>query len=228
VNDTMPTQSLQVDASRPDEALQQLSGAFAALAPGDALILETSGDPRKLTRSFSEQAWGQFDWVPLQAGNGQWRTEVRKRTQPGPRSISAFLGEDHQRCDGLYAEAEAAALAGNAKRAASLFAMFETGMTRHLTMEEEGLFPQLDQRMGFSGQGPTAVMREEHDQMRGLLARMREAVQAGDLTSFADGCETLLILMQQHNMKEEEVLYPLMDQVFAGEEDSLLKQLITF
>ena len=224
----MSTQSLQLDTGQLEEAARELNEAFAGLAPGDSLILETGGDPRKLARSLSAQAWGQFNWAPLQAGDGQWRTEVRKRTQSGPQSISAFLGEDHKRCDDLYAEAEAAALAGNAKRAASLFAMFHTGMTRHLSMEEDGLFPRLDERMGFAGQGPTAVMREEHAQMRGLLVRMGEAIQGGDLASFTDGCETLLILMEQHNMKEEEVLYPMMDQIFAGEEEDLLKQLITF
>ena len=224
----MPPETLHLDASQPDEALPRLSEAFAALSPGEALILDTPSDPRKLTRRFSEAAWGQFEWVPLQAGDGAWRTEVRKRTGPAPDRISDFLTEEHKRCDDLYAQAESAALAGDAAQAAALFARFDLGMRRHLAMEEEGLFPTVDAEMGFAGMGPTAVMRDEHAQLRRVLDRMGEALQGGDLTRFADTCDTLLVLMEQHNLKEEEVLYPLMDQVFSGREQDQLKQLITY
>ncbi len=224
----MTSQHLQLDAAHSDESLGRLSSAFAALAPGDTLILETLAHPRKLTRRFSEAAWGQFDWIPLAESGGRWRVEVRKRDTPGPACISAFLGEDHRRCDGFYAEAEEAARANDAARAAERFARFELCLLRHMAMEEEGLFGELDKRMGFAGEGPTSLMREEHEQLRGLLARLRDRLEAGDLVSFADVCETLLLLMEQHNMKEEEVLYPLMDEAFAGEEEALLKQLVTF
>ncbi|HKI99586.1 MAG TPA: hemerythrin domain-containing protein [bacterium] len=224
----MATTPLTLDPRQTEEAVPALVAAFAALAPGDALILETPSDPRRLARPFSEVAWGQFDWAPLETGDGHWRTEVRKRTAPGPDCISGFLGEDHKRCDALYADAESAAQADDAGQAARLFAAFHTGMTRHLAMEEEGLFPELEQRMGFFGQGPTTVMREEHEQMRGLFARMEAFLPAGELEGFMDACETLLILMEQHNMKEEEMLYPMMDDAFAGEEEALLKQLITY
>ena len=224
----MTSLTLQLDTAQSDESLQRLSSAFAALAPGDTLTLEALAHPRKLTRRFSEAAWGQFDWIPLAEAGGRWRVEVRKRDTPGPASISAFLGADHGRCDGFYAEAEESARANDAARAAERFARFETCLLRHMAMEEEALFAELDHRMGFAGEGPTAVMREEHEQLRGLLTRLRDCVEGGDLASFADVCETLLVLMEQHNMKEEELLYPLMDEAFAGEEESLLKQLVTF
>jgi uncharacterized protein (DUF2249 family) len=224
----VPSLNLQLDVAHPDEALRALTDAFAELAPGDALIVDTAGDPRKLTRRFCDAAWGQFDWVPLQAGDGLWRNEVRKRSRPAPATLSAFLEEDHRRCDGLFAEAEAAALDGDAGRAGDLFARLDLAMRRHLTIEEEGLFPELDRRMGYFGQGPIAVMREEHDQMRGVLTQMAEFIADGQLQSFAGACETLLILMEQHNLKEEEMLYPVMDEAFAGEQESLLKQLILY
>ncbi|HEX9842788.1 MAG TPA: hemerythrin domain-containing protein [bacterium] len=224
----MTATTLQLDPAGNDEDVRQLSAAFETLAPGASLLLETPGNPRKLARRFIDTAWGQFDWMPLATDTEVWRTEVRRRAEPGPNTVSTFLTEDHKRCDRLYAEAETAALAGHAKRTAGLFAMFRVGLLRHLNMEEQGLFPDLERRMGFFGGGPTAVMREEHEQIRALLARMDESLRAEDLQGFADGCETLLILMEQHNMKEEEVLYPMMDEAFAGEEADRIKQLLTF
>ncbi len=223
----MPDTTLELDPAA-DDAPQRLLQALDALAPGDALTLYTTGAPRPLAKYLAEQAWGRFDWQPLTAGDGDWRTVVRKRADPGPQRVSAFMTADHRRCDALYVEAENAANAGNAKRAQSLFRFFETAMARHFAMEEQGLFPDLERRMGFPGQGPTSVMREEHTQMRGVIAAMEQALAEGDTEGFLDGGETLLILMEQHNMKEEEMLYAMMDEAFAGEEDTRLKQLLLY
>ena len=54
-------------------------------------------------------------------------------------------------------------------------------------------------------------MRGEHRQMRQLLEQMRGGLAARDGDAFDGGAETLLILMQQHNMKEENILYPMCD-----------------
>ena len=61
-------------------------------------------------------------------------------------------------------------------------------------------------------------------QMRELLARMGQAVAAQDAGDFAGQAETLLVLMQQHNMKEEEVLYPMMDEMLRQEAPALISQ----
>ena len=56
----------------------------------------------------------------------------------------------------------------------------------------------------------------EHQQMRNLLARMSEAVSSGDREEILEVGETMMILMQQHNVKEEEILYPMADQHLAS------------
>ena len=61
-------------------------------------------------------------------------------------------------------------------------------------------------------QGQTQVMRMEHQQMRNHLARISEAVSSGDREEILEVCETMMILMQQHNVKEEGILYPMADQ----------------
>ena len=65
-------------------------------------------------------------------------------------------------------------------------------------------------------QGPTKVMRMEHQQMRNLLARMSEAVSSGDGEEILEVGETMMILMQQHNVKKEGILYPMADQHLAS------------
>lgn len=66
-------------------------------------------------------------------------------------------------------------------------------------------------------------MRAEHQQMRALVAQMNEALTARDRDQFLGLGETLLMLTQQHNMKEENILHPIMDQSIADEADKLLQ-----
>ncbi len=54
--------------------------------------------------------------------------------------------------------------------------------------------------------------------MRELIAQMSEAVARQDSDTFAGAADTLLVLMQQHNLKEENILYPMCDRLLAGGE----------
>ena len=62
--------------------------------------------------------------------------------------------------------------------------------------------------------GATAVMRSEHAQMRELLRDARAGCEAMLLTDVVD---RLLLLIQQHNPKQENVLYPTVDQTLADQ-----------
>lgn len=132
-------------------------------------------------------------------------------------SISELFTKDHERCDLAYAEAEEAASAGEWGRAKAAFERFRVGMERHLGVEEELLFPAFEARTGARG-GPTYVMRMEHQQMRALLSTMASAAAREDEEGLLGNGETLLVLMQQHNMKEEHVLYPMCDEALGDDE----------
>ena len=73
--------------------------------------------------------------------------------------------------------------------------------------------------------GPTVVMRGEHDEFRALLLQMIRQLDASDLDGFLGNADTFLILMQQHNLKEENVLYPMMDQALAAQREQLINEL---
>jgi len=126
-------------------------------------------------------------------------------------NIREFMAQDHRDCDLLFANAENAASSEDWKTAGQAFHEFIQAMERHLSVEEQTLFPAFEQETGVLS-GPTEMMRMEHDQMRVLFAEMKYAVAQQDSDEYLGISETLLILMQQHNMKEEQILYSMMDQ----------------
>jgi iron-sulfur cluster repair protein YtfE (RIC family) len=139
-------------------------------------------------------------------------------------TILEFLGSDHRACDDLFATAEAAAAQKNWDSARSLFGQFQAAMAHHLAMEEDVLFPAFESRTGMSS-GPTQVMRMEHAQMRDLMQEMAKAVAAGNQDSYLGLSETLNMLMQQHNLKEENMLYPMSDRVLGADSAGLIRDM---
>ena len=65
----------------------------------------------------------------------------------------------------------------------------------------------------------------EHQQMRNLLARMSEAVSSGNQEVILEVGETMMILMQQHNVKEQGILYPMADQHLASYREELIARM---
>jgi hemerythrin-like domain-containing protein len=140
-------------------------------------------------------------------------------------SLKEYFTLDHRRCDSIWAEIEGAAEGDSRSDIPGLWQRFDAAMRRHLAMEEEVLFPAFEQATGMTGGGPTFVMRSEHEQMRGLLEQMSSVVGAGDFDEFLDLGDTLLMLIQQHNQKEEHMLYPMAEQALAADWGALAENL---
>lgn len=141
------------------------------------------------------------------------------------QSIREFFIDDHKICDEHWAAVEAAITGKNATQITTAWEKFERLMHRHLRWEEEVLFPALEDATGMHGGGPTFVMRHEHQQMRGLLAQMQAAVKQGRFDAVLDDGDTLLMIIQQHNAKEEGILYPMADNVLADQWQQLCSKL---
>lgn len=118
-----------------------------------------------------------------------------------------YLTEDHRSCDSLLGTLRTAAKAGDWSGANQAFEAFRHDVLAHFSAEEAVLFPAFEIRTGMSG-GPTRVMRMEHDEARLLIEDLAEAVATSDADGVRGHAETLLILLQQHNLKEENILYP--------------------
>ena len=129
-------------------------------------------------------------------------------------SISEFMTNEHRGCDEIFANAEAEVDKEDWGQAGDLGRQYLDAMERHFLMEEQVLFPAFEQQTGIV-QGPTMIMREEHQQMRQLLMQLQGALDDQQRDEYLDTAETLLIMMQQHNMKEEGMLYPMCDQQLA-------------
>ena len=138
-------------------------------------------------------------------------------------SISEFMTQDHRHCDDRYARVEEQVAAGQWDEAGQSWSEFRNDFDTHVKREEDCLFPAFEAKTG-NTEGPTAVMRMEHEQMRALISEMDAAMTARDADSFLGLAETLMILTQQHNMKEEQILYPMSDQVLA-DPDTLIEQM---
>lgn len=139
-------------------------------------------------------------------------------------TVRTFMTEDHRRCDDLFAEAEQAIGQKNLAAARAAFEHFRNAMLSHFDSEEKTLFPTFEAKTGMR-MGPTQVMRMEHQQMRSLMDEALQALVEGNTDDYLGQAETLLIMMQQHNMKEENVLYPMCDQHLAAETPELLQRL---
>lgn len=129
-------------------------------------------------------------------------------------AIADYFAAEHRDCDEVFAAAEEAAQAGDPAGCRARFQQFQVAMEDHFRKEEEILFPAFEAASGIV-MGPTRVMRLEHQQMRETLAEMSDALAGDDLEEFLGQAETLLILMQQHNIKEEQMLYPMCDRALG-------------
>jgi len=125
-------------------------------------------------------------------------------------SISEIMQDNHHECDELFAKAEQAASEQNWLEANTAWQAFTKELESHITVKEEGiLFPALEEING--PMGPTQVMRNEHEQMRMLISQISQSITDQDSNQFLGLSETLMMLMQQHNMKEEQILYPMIE-----------------
>ncbi len=135
-------------------------------------------------------------------------------------TIAELMTHDHRECDHLFASAETHAAKGEWEAATQAMSRFSSALEAHFDAEEQQLFPRFEAVTGMTG-GPTQVMRGEHADMREVLAAMRDALVRRDAGDFAGEADTLMVMMQQHNMKEENILYPMCDARLADEGSEL-------
>lgn len=121
------------------------------------------------------------------------------------------MKNEHRECDTLFAKAEEAIAKGEWEVANQHFLAFSNETLLHFKKEEEELFPAFEAQTGMT-QGPTQVMRYEHEQVRNLITKMAEALEKEDKDASLSLAESMMILIQQHNMKEEQMLYAMCDR----------------
>jgi len=135
--------------------------------------------------------------------------------------IKDFLTNDHRACDELFADMEQKASKGSLSDAKAIYETFAQATEHHFQMEEKVMFPEFEQKTGMV-QGPTQMMRQEHQQLRSLMTQIGEAIENEDKNKFFGLTETMMIMLQQHNMKEEQMLYSMAQQHLSEDADRII------
>lgn len=131
-------------------------------------------------------------------------------------TITEQYGHDHARLDDLLLQFERLNKTDVAE-AISLFAEFKTGLERHIRWEEEILFPIFETKTQMCDNGPTAVMRQEHAEIKDYLEQIQAALAQRWPAPIMDVL-ALQDLLLQHHRKEENILYPTLDSTLNATE----------
>jgi iron-sulfur cluster repair protein YtfE (RIC family) len=118
------------------------------------------------------------------------------------------LVRQHRQCDDELNRCEGALLKADLTLAARHFSLFSEELDAHFSLEENTLFPAFEQATGMMN-GPTAVMRSEHAEIRHLRDEVAVAIDTSEPGQALAVIDTLNVLLQQHNVKEENMLYPM-------------------
>jgi regulator of cell morphogenesis and NO signaling len=138
-------------------------------------------------------------------------------------SIADYFEQDHDRLDQLYRDYLQLKRVHFAN-AREKFISFKHGLERHITWEEEILFPLFQRKTG-TVEGPVAVMEDEHRQILNILEHINLKLQNNDSSSNRFEHD-LMVLLGGHNIKEENVLYPVLDHLLTQDEKANLVQQI--
>ncbi len=125
------------------------------------------------------------------------------------QQVTTYYEADHERLDELFRKFQEYKRRDYPK-AKSFFKEFKAGLQRHIIWEEEILFPLFEEKTGFTGAGPTQVMRMEHRLIGKYLETIHEKVKVQDPDS-NDEEQLLQNTLSLHNRKEESILYPAID-----------------
>lgn len=138
--------------------------------------------------------------------------------------ICDHLKSDHRHCDDLLARAAAIIEQRNWQDAGTAFRHFCHVLRRHMKMEEEVLFPACEAVMIHSSE-PIAMLRIEHEQIHGIIERMSWALCRLDAVDFLLHSETFTILIQEHGMKEDKIVYPMLDRILSGRRSKIIEEM---
>ena len=136
-------------------------------------------------------------------------------------TILEFMSVDHDRLDNkirMYSKEKLVDI----ERAESIFLFFKSELERHIIWEEDILFPVFERKTGIKDGGPTSVMRMEHIQIKNHLQEIKKKIHAKKIQNLFKEEVALFKLLESHNQKEENILYPGIDNLTSEREKELL------
>ena len=130
---------------------------------------------------------------------------------------------DRRYCDGLFDLIEPLGRSGRWGEVQQALLAFRCALEQHLKREERVLLPAIEEAHG-SSEALQAMCRE-NDNVRTLLTAADAASSRHDAQALSGALSRLRMVMEQHNLREESVLYPLADALLADRAGDLLQAL---
>lgn len=90
------------------------------------------------------------------------------------------------------------------------FEQFKFRLESHIVWEEELLFSLFEAKTGIQGPSLVAVMRTEYVQIQGTIETICAKIKNQNPLGGEDE-SVLLGVLSVHNLKEEDILYPMLD-----------------
>jgi hemerythrin-like domain-containing protein len=120
-------------------------------------------------------------------------------------TIGEDFSHDHRRLEQALEASMAQVNAEQWSAAADAFAAFRRGIERHMEVEEQVLFPAVED----GAETPlTAILRKGHRDLRAFFDELDDALGARDAEEFRRIAATMKALLERHDEKEEAELYP--------------------
>jgi len=140
-------------------------------------------------------------------------------------TILEFMSVDHDRLDNKIRMYSTEKLV-DIERAKSIFLFFKSELERHIIWEEDILFPVFERKTSNKDAGPTSVMRMEHIQIKDHLQKIQRKLRAKKIQDPCGEEVALFKLLESHNQKEENILYPGIDNLTSEQEkDQMIKRI---
>jgi hemerythrin-like domain-containing protein len=121
------------------------------------------------------------------------------------QNIGDAFAHDHRRLERALEASVAHVGTGRWDEAAAAFATFRRGIERHMEVEEQVLFPAVED----GAETPlTAILRKGHRDLRVFFDELDDALQARDAEEYGRISASMRALLERHDEKEEAELYP--------------------
>ncbi len=140
-------------------------------------------------------------------------------------AILEFMSVDHDRLDNKIKMYTTEKLV-DIESAKNVFLFFKSELERHIIWEEDVSFPVFERKTGIKDGGPTSVMRMEHIQIKNHLQEIKRKLHAKKIQDPCKEEVSLFKLLESHNQKEENILYPEIDNLTSVQEkEQMIKKM---
>ena len=135
-----------------------------------------------------------------------------------------WLVHDHRKYEAARDECELAAGVNDWKVAIRLFNEFVNDLKLHVRMEDEVLFPLLENEVGIP-EGVIADLSDEHDNLVRLLNDLAIVIRNKDSDHFEESLVPLKKAMIEHNAHEEAVFRKVGSSSLLEKRDEILARM---